>query len=46
MNKLKKYRQIIRQTLTPYVKISYSNLQISNRAAFDQETDQYLIISL
>ena len=45
MDNLEKYRQIIRQTLTPYVKISYSNVQVRNRAAFDRETDQYLIIS-
>ena len=45
MDNLEKYRQIIRQTLTPYVNIFYSNVKIRNRAAFDQETDQYLIIS-
>ncbi len=45
MDKLEKYRQIIRKILTNYVKISYSNVQVRNRAAFDRETDQYLIIS-
>jgi hypothetical protein len=45
MDNLEKYRQIIRQTLTPYVSISYSNVKVRNRAAFDRETDQYLIIS-
>lgn len=45
MDNLEKYRQIIRQILTPYLNISYSNVKIRNRAAFDQETDQYLIIS-
>lgn len=45
MDKLEKYRQIICQTLTPYVNITYSNVPIHNRAAFDKQNDQYLIIS-
>ncbi|NEO72294.1 XisI protein [Moorena sp. SIO3H5] len=45
MDKLENYRQIIRQTLTPYVNIHYSNVNIRNHAAFDRETDQYLIVS-
>ncbi len=45
MDKLEKYRQIICQILTPYVNITYSNVPVHNRAAFDQENDQYLIIS-
>lgn len=45
MDKLEKYRQIIRQVLQPYLSISYANANIHNRAAFDAETDQYLIIS-
>lgn len=45
MDNLEKYRQIICKILTPYINISYSNVKIRNRAAFDKETDQYLIIS-
>ncbi|MGK7882650.1 MAG: element excision factor XisI family protein [Crocosphaera sp.] len=45
MDKLEKYRQIICQTLTPYRNITYSNIPVHNRAAFDLENDQYLIIS-
>ena len=45
MDKLEKYRRIIRQVLNPYLNISYANAKIRNRAAFDVETDQYLIIS-
>lgn len=45
MDKLENYRQIIRQVLRPYLNISYANANIRNRAAFDTETDQYLIIS-
>ncbi|GBF82829.1 XisI protein [Aphanothece sacrum] len=45
MDKLEKYRKIIRQVLTPYLNIYYANVKVRNRAAFDQETDQYLIIS-
>ncbi len=45
MDRLEAYRNIIRNTLKPYLNISYANADISNRAAFDSETDQYLIIS-
>jgi hypothetical protein len=45
MDKLENYRQMIRQVLRPYLNISYANANIHNRAAFDAETDQYLIIS-
>lgn len=45
MDKLENYRQMIRQVLRPYLNISYANANIHNRAAFDTETDQYLIIS-
>lgn len=45
MDRLETYRNIIRNTLKPYINISYANVDIRNRAAFDSETDQYLIIS-
>jgi len=45
MDKLEDYRKIIRQILGSYLNISYANANILNRAAFDSQTDQYLIIS-
>ena len=46
MDKLEKYRQIIRDVLKPYVNISYANAEIQNQTVFDGETDQYLIVSV
>lgn len=46
MDKLETYRQIIRSTLKQYINISYANVNAQNRAAFDSETDQYIIISV
>jgi hypothetical protein len=45
MDQLEKYRQIIRAVLKPYANISYVNVKVKNRAAFDTETDQYIILS-
>jgi XisI protein len=45
MDCLNTYRQIICNTLKPYVDITYANVSVKNRAAFDQETDQYIILS-
>jgi hypothetical protein len=45
MDKLETYRQIIRTVLKPYVETRYANVNVTNRAAFDGETDQYIILS-
>jgi hypothetical protein len=45
MDNLNHYRQIIRNILKPYTEITYANVEVRNRAAFDSENDQYLIIS-
>jgi XisI protein len=45
MDHLNHYRQIIRKILKPYTEIIYANVDVRNRAAFDSENDQYLIIS-
>jgi hypothetical protein len=45
MERLETYRQIIRETLQPYVEIRYANVNVRNRAAFDPENDQYIILS-
>jgi uncharacterized membrane protein len=45
MDKLNQYRQIICSVLKPYTDISYANVKVKNRAAFDAETDQFIILS-
>ncbi|MCF2150697.1 XisI protein [Desmonostoc muscorum LEGE 12446] len=45
MDQLESYRNVICNILKVYLNISYANAQIRNRAAFDSENDQYLIIS-
>ena len=45
MDRLMQYRQIIRSVLQPYVEISYANVQVRNLAAFDDQTNQYVILS-
>lgn len=46
MDKLVTYRQIIQNVLKTYVDITYANVDAKNQAAFDSETDQYIIISV
>lgn len=46
MDKLEQYRQIIRETLNPYVDISYANIDAINQSVFDPQTDRYLIVSV
>ncbi|KAM3102457.1 hypothetical protein ACKFKF_03660 [Phormidesmis sp. 146-12] len=38
MDTLETYRQIIRNVLTPYLNITYANVNAQNYAAFDPET--------
>nr|WP_243406869.1 XisI protein [Cuspidothrix issatschenkoi] len=45
MDRIETYRNMIRNALKSYLDISYANANIRNRAAFDSESDQYLIIS-
>ncbi|MBE9247926.1 XisI protein [Dolichospermum sp. LEGE 00240] len=45
MDRIETYRNIIRNVLKSYLNISYANANIRNRAAFDSENDEYLIIS-
>ncbi|MBD2452854.1 XisI protein [Nostoc sp. FACHB-87] len=45
MDRLETYQNIIRNILKSYLNISYANADIRNRAAFDSENDEYLIIS-
>ncbi|WOD40620.1 XisI protein [Nodosilinea sp. E11] len=45
MDTLDGYRQIIRAVLTPYTHLVYANVDVRNLAAFDADTDQYVILS-
>ena len=45
MDKLERYRQIIREALTPYALLRFSNPGIVNEAVFDMEQDRYLIVT-
>lgn len=45
MDKLGKFRQIIRRALLPYCEIEYANGDFQNQPVFDQEHDHYLIVS-
>jgi hypothetical protein len=45
MDKLERYKQIIREVLMPYTKITYANVPARNMAVFDDEHGQYLIMS-
>jgi hypothetical protein len=46
MDRLETYRQIIRETLEPYIDIAYANVNAHNKAVFDSKNDQYLIVSV
>lgn len=45
MDKLDEYRQIIRKVLSRYVDIEYANVKVFNKPVFDENSDQYVIIS-
>ena len=46
MDRVEQYRQIIRSVLVPYTEINYANVEATNYAVFDPETDQYIIVSV
>lgn len=45
MDKLERYRQIIKDLLLPITELHYANADIINEAVFDRENDRYLIVS-
>ncbi len=45
MDKLERYRQIIRAALKPLAQIRFSSPGIVNEAVFDSEQDHYLIVT-
>ena len=45
MDKIERYRQIIRETLTPLVDRRYANADVTNEAVFGCDHDRYLVMS-
>ncbi len=45
MDKLERYRQIVRDTLAPLTLTRFSSPGIVNEAVFDTEQDRYLIVT-
>ena len=45
MDKLENYQKIIIRILNPYINIKYANVELKNRPAYDNENNQFLIIS-
>jgi hypothetical protein len=46
MEKLERYREIIKQTLAPLANRKYSDREVQNEAVFDEKNDRYLIMSV
>lgn len=46
MDKLERYREIIRETLLPLIERQYSDRDVVNEAVFDEKNDRYLIMSV
>ncbi len=46
MDKLDRYRKIVRDTLLPYAQLRFSNPKISNEAVFDEERDRYIVATV
>ena len=46
MDKLTRYRQIIRDVLTPIAESRYSNPELAHEAVFDEARDRYLVMSV
>ncbi len=45
MDKLERFKKIIREVLLPYSKIKYKFGQYENETVFDEENSRYLVIS-
>ncbi len=46
MDRLNRYREIVKQTLRRYVGIDYFKAEIENEILFDEKTDRYSVISV
>lgn len=45
MDKVERYRKIIRQTLTPLADCRYANADVTDETIFDETGDHYLVVS-
>lgn len=45
MDKVERYREIIRETLRSFTERRYANADVTNEAIFDEARDHYLIVS-
>jgi hypothetical protein len=46
MDKIERYRQIIRDLLLPLTERRYSGLNVTNEAVFDETNDRYVVVSV
>lgn len=46
MDKIEKYREILKSVIKEYAKIKYANLDAQNFAVIDQEQDRYLVLTI
>lgn len=46
MDKLERYRQIIRDLLVPLTERKYPGLNVINEAVFDEKNDRYIVVSV
>ena len=46
MDKIERYRQIIRETLLPLTERKYSGDKVTNEKVFDEANDRYIVVSV
>ena len=46
MEKVERYREIVKETLLPLTKRVYSDRDVQNEAVFDEKNDRYIIVSV
>ena len=46
MEKVERYREIIRDVLTPLLSRDYSNMDAENESVFDEKHDRYLVMTV
>jgi hypothetical protein len=46
MDKVTRYRRIVKEVLMPLTERRYSGLNVTNEAVFDEVNDRYLIVSV
>jgi hypothetical protein len=46
MDKVERYREIIRDVLTPLLSRDYSNMDAKNEPVFDEKNDRYLVMTV